>query len=104
MGTASAEAADSRPHRKLTVCGGTDIGSRRQENQDTFVIADLESGKLDRPCIRTEVWVERPGVLMLVCDGMGGRAAGAVAAKLAAAAIQNELQSEGDNVGQAPAH
>lgn len=104
MATAAAEVPSGRPHRVLTVCGGTNVGSRREENQDTFVIADLESGQLSRPCIRTDVWVSRPGVLLLVCDGMGGTAAGAVAANLAAEAIQSQLQSEGDNVGQAPAH
>lgn len=88
----------------LTVCGGTNVGSARDQNQDTFVIADLESGRVSRPCIRTDVWVARPGVLMLVCDGMGGQAAGDVAAHLAAEAIKYKLASEGENVGQAPAH
>jgi protein phosphatase len=100
----AAAISGERPHRLLTVCGGTNVGSKRKENQDTFVIADLESGELSRPCIRTDVWVSRPGVLMLVCDGMGGPAAGAVAAQLAAASIKDELRSEGDNVGRAPVH
>ncbi len=98
----SAQDFSERPHRMLTVCGGTDVGSEREQNQDTFVIADLESGRMSRPCIRTDVWVARPGVLMLVCDGMGGRAAGEVAAELAAASIKDELQAEGENVGQFP--
>jgi protein phosphatase len=80
------------------------VGSQREQNQDTFVIADLESGRMSRPCITTEVWVARPGLLMLVCDGMGGPAAGDVAAQLAAASIKHDLQAEGENVGQAPAH
>lgn len=88
----------------FTVCGGTDTGSQRTQNQDTFVIADLESGRVERPCIRTEVWVARPGVLMLVCDGMGGPAAGEVAAQLAAMSIKDGLQAEGDNVGRAPGY
>jgi serine/threonine protein phosphatase PrpC len=91
-----------RPHRMLTVCGGTTVGSDREEDQDTFVIADLESGQMSRPCIRTDVWVARPGVLMLVCDGIGGATAGDGAAQLAAASIKQVLQAEGDNVGQAP--
>ena len=103
MSNAPAAVPGERPHRMLTVCGGTNIGSEREENQDTFVIADLESGRMSRPCIRTELWVSRPGVLMLVCDGMGGRPAGEVAAQLAAAFINHELQVERDNVGQAPA-
>jgi len=88
----------------FTVCGGTDTGSQRDENQDTFVIADLESGRIERPCISTDVWVARPGVLMLVCDGMGGPAAGDVAAQLAATSIKERLEAEGDNVGRAPTH
>jgi len=88
----------------FTVCGGTDTGSQRDQNQDTFVIADLESGRIERPCISTDVWVARPGVLMLVCDGMGGPAAGDVAAHLAAASIKRDLEAEGDNVGRAPTH
>jgi len=91
------------PHRMFTVCGGTNIGSEREQNQDTFVIADLESGRLSRPCIRTDVVISRPGLLMLVCDGMGGRPAGDVAAQLAAASIKHDLQAAGDHVGQAPA-
>ena len=100
----SSEAREARPHRMFTVCGGTDAGSQREENQDTFVIADLESGRVERPCIRTDVWVARPGVLMLVCDGMGGPAAGDVAAQLAASSIRHGLEAEGENVGRAPGH
>lgn len=96
--------SEQRPHRMLTVCGGTNVGSKREQNQDTFVIADLESGRVSKPCISTDVWVSRPGVLMLVCDGMGGPPAGDVAAQLAASSIKNDLQAEGENVGQAPAH
>jgi PPM family protein phosphatase len=98
------ESAADRPHRMVTVCGGTNVGSVRKENQDTFVIAELESGRISRPCVRTEVWTARPGVLMLVCDGMGGRAAGDVAAKVAAESIKQRLQAEGENVGRAPEH
>ena len=102
--TSAGEGAQARPHRLFTVCGGTDTGSQRNQNQDTFVIADLESGRIERPCISTDVWVARPGVLMLVCDGMGGPAAGDVAAQLAASSIKQRLQAEGDNVGRAPTH
>jgi protein phosphatase len=84
------------------VCGATDTGVQRAENQDTFVIAALDSGELSRPCIKTDVWVARPGLLMLVCDGMGGHAAGDLAAQIAAAAIHVELEQEGENVGRAP--
>jgi protein phosphatase len=97
-------ATAERLHRMFTVCGGTNVGSERAENRDTFVIADLESGRVSRPCIRTDVWVSRPGVLMVVCDGTGDAATGEGAAELAVASIKHGLQAEGDNVGQAPGY
>jgi len=45
----SNQAGPDASHRELTVCGGTDIGSIRQQNQDTFVILNLESGSTSRP-------------------------------------------------------
>src|SRR5438132_7867000 len=86
-----APASVERPHRLLTVCGGTNIGAERKKNQDTFVIAELESGRASRPCVRTDVWVQRPGLLILVCDGMGGAAAGEVASQIAAKSIKHHL-------------
>src|SRR3954471_5386655 len=93
----AAPTAVERPHRLLTVCGGTNIGAERQKNQDTFVIAELESGRASRPCVHTEVWIQRPGLLMLVCDGMGGAAAGEVASRIAATSIKHHLEREGEN-------
>jgi len=90
--------AHEASHRILTVCGGTDVGRRRAENQDTFVIADLASGELSRPCVRTEVSVSRPGMLVVVCDGIGGQPAGDVAAQVAASTIKDELVDMPDQV------
>ncbi|HEX2656696.1 MAG TPA: PP2C family serine/threonine-protein phosphatase [Polyangia bacterium] len=90
------------PHRTLTVCGGTNVGTTRKKNQDTFVIAELESGRVSRPCLRTDITVSRPGLLMVVCDGMGGAAAGEVASRLAAKSIKQHLQTEGTRAREAP--
>ena len=92
----------SAAHRELTVCGGTDIGSMREQNQDTFVILNLASGKTTRPCIRTDISVSRPGILLIVCDGMGGAPAGDVAARVAATTIESELRAAGGDVLQQP--
>ena len=89
-------------HRIFTVCGGTDVGSERADNQDTFVIADLSSGAVCCPCVRTDVSVARPGMLVVVCDGMGGRPAGDVAAQVAASTIKDELSVQGSGVLEAP--
>jgi PPM family protein phosphatase len=90
-------------HRELVVWGGTDIGSLRSENQDTFVIADLAAGRTDllHPA-RVDLSLSRPGVLLMVCDGMGGPPAGDVAAQLAAAAIEDELRTSRADVALAP--
>jgi len=41
------------PDPHLAICGATDVGAKRADNQDTFVIADLRSGDLSNPCSRT---------------------------------------------------
>jgi serine/threonine protein phosphatase PrpC len=96
------ERATNRPQddldRLLIVCGGTDAGAAQTENQDTFVIADLASGRTSRPCVRTDVSVHRPGVLLVVCDGASGRHAGKVAAHVAARAVKHELEQVGPAV------
>jgi serine/threonine protein phosphatase PrpC len=75
----------------LAICGATDIGGSRASNQDTFVIADLQSGDLSNPCSRKDIPLSRHGILLLVCDGMGGAAAGDVAARIAAESIKKQL-------------
>jgi protein phosphatase len=90
-------------HRLVTVCGQTDVGRRRSDNQDTFVIADLASGEVSRPCSSTDVSVSRPGMLALVCDGMGGRPAGDVAARVAASTIVERLEGAAGVVVTEPA-
>jgi PPM family protein phosphatase len=87
---------------EVTVCGATDVGLVRPKNEDTFMIADLSSGELSHPCIGTDFSVSPSGVLLLVCDGMGGRAAGEIAARVAAEAIKEVLVSEGPTVTEHP--
>jgi len=84
--------------RQLAVCGGTDVGKERSQNQDTYVIADLRSEDLGKPCSRTDIAVTPRGILLLVCDGMGGAAAGEVAARLAAESIKHVLVKAGPAV------
>jgi len=74
----------------------------RSENQDTFVIADLCSGDLSNPCNRTEFPLSPQGILLLVCDGMGGAAAGDLAARIAAEAMKQELVGAGPTVAEHP--
>jgi PPM family protein phosphatase len=91
------------PGHHLTICGATDIGASRTENQDTYVIADLRSGDVSNPCSRTEIPLSKQGILLLVCDGMGGAAAGDLAARIAAEAIKQQLVGAGSAVTDSPA-
>jgi PPM family protein phosphatase len=86
----------------LVVCGATDVGLARKQNEDTFVIADLRSGEITSPCVRTNLEMTQDGMLMLVCDGMGGAAAGEVASRVAAQSIKRRLVAEGAQVATHP--
>jgi serine/threonine protein phosphatase PrpC len=58
---------------KITVAAKTDVGRVREINQDKFEYFLTEGEKL-----------ANRGLILLVCDGMGGHAAGQVASELAA--------------------
>jgi PPM family protein phosphatase len=86
----------------LAICGATDVGAARANNQDTFVIADLRTGDLSNPCSRAEIPLSPQGILLLVCDGMGGAAAGDIAARIAAEAIKRQLVGAGPATTEHP--
>jgi serine/threonine protein phosphatase PrpC len=86
----------------LRVCGATDVGLHREQNQDTFVIANLSSGEISSPCVEVGVHLPDSGYLLMVCDGMGGAAAGEVAARIAAGSIRQRLVAAGDAVSAHP--
>ncbi len=90
------------PSGHLALCGATNVGVRRADNQDAFVIADLRSGDLSNPCSRTEIPLSQQGILLLVCDGMGGAAAGDLAARIAADAVKQQLVGAGQAVVEHP--
>jgi PPM family protein phosphatase len=100
--TATTSNRSVAPTDHLAICGATDVGARRGDNQDTFVIADLQSGDLSNPCSRKEIPLSRQGILLLVCDGMGGAAAGDLAARIAAEAIKRQLVGAGPAVAKDP--
>ena len=76
----------------VRVCGATDPGLKRTENQDSFLIADLSDPERDqrlpssdeerRQRIR-DMDVGGRGALFMVADGMGGAAGGRVASRMA---------------------
>ena len=55
----------------MKVCGMTDVGRHRRDNQDSYAFRELDGG-----------WA-----LLVVCDGMGGAQAGSVASSVAVEAF-----------------
>ena len=81
----AATAAQPTSPRELEVrlFARTDVGQIREHNEDNFLIADLSRrvrGLLDA---NRSTSLGPHGILMAVCDGMGGAAAGEVASQLA---------------------
>jgi protein phosphatase len=75
----------------VRVFGRTDVGRMREHNEDAFVVADLTRGQATlQPEVRSHVVGER-GTLFMVCDGMGGAAAGEIASAMAIDAILREI-------------
>ena len=62
---------------QIEVFGKTDVGLIREHNEDNLLVADLGGGfkesELEQPTVLS---LSDRGALFLVCDGMGGAAAG----------------------------
>lgn len=67
----------------IEVFARTEVGCHRERNEDTFVVLDLASGEKGIAEHQRVRQLRPPGVLIAVCDGMGGAAAGDVAAAMA---------------------
>src|SRR5512143_857182 len=77
---------------KLAVAATTDVGKVRTNNEDAYVVADLNRGEpvvVDKTAADFDV-VER-GVLMAVSDGMGGEQAGEVASALVVETLRKAM-------------
>jgi PPM family protein phosphatase len=83
----------------VTVCGLTDAGSVRDNNEDALAVVELstlESVKLAET--RQLIDVGPRGLLAVVSDGMGGEKAGEVASALTIEAMRESLSKAGAEV------
>jgi serine/threonine protein phosphatase PrpC len=85
---------DSAADIRITVYGKTDVGLVREHNEDCFLITDATRDRREsEPREAMEINVGPKGALLLVCDGMGGAAAGEVASQMAVDSISSALTS-----------
>ncbi len=75
----------------LSVCCATDVGCVRDGNEDASLVADLSADTVIAWDGGRRVPVGAHGLLLAVCDGMGGAAAGEVAAEVATQAIRRAM-------------
>lgn len=74
----------------IRIAGLTDVGLVREHNEDSFLVVDLDRGTTDLG--ELEDYEPGPrGTLLLVCDGMGGAAAGEVASSMAVEGMRHRL-------------
>src|SRR5881394_1244516 len=82
----------SPPDISIEVFGKTDVGLVREHNEDNFLIADVTGGTRTAEARAPFAFkLGDKGAALLVCDGMGGAAAGEVASQMAVDSIYDAL-------------
>lgn len=99
--------SENKQVTKLVFFGISDVGQKRTNNEDHFIVADLTRKMLgveDNRVISRMVYHEvgPRGTLLAVADGLGGHKAGEVASQIAVDAMVKTL-FESDNPDLSPA-
>ncbi len=83
------------PAIEIGLAARTDVGQLRDHNEDCYLCVnlDLPGGERDEKKFAQHTLGEK-GTLLLVCDGMGGAAAGEVASRLAVDSIARTMLSD----------
>jgi len=83
-------ADDPASDARAVVVGMTDVGRVREHNEDCFLVMNRVDGRRAENGKRFEIALDG-ALLLVVCDGMGGAAAGEVASKMACDRMAAEL-------------
>lgn len=97
--SSDAAAAEASSKIQLRLFGRTDVGQVREHNEDNFIVANLTKGQRGVMEPERDVPLGSRGMVLGVCDGMGGAAAGEVASQLAVDIIFQKMVA-----GDAPAN
>lgn len=81
----------------------TDIGQKRQNNEDSFLVFDLHLRAAHQEPAEIVFTPEWPGLLLAVADGMGGHRSGEVASQLCLETLSKELLNSFQGEGFPPA-
>jgi PPM family protein phosphatase len=73
------------------IFGSSNVGLIRHDNQDSFMIANLETGDIATSSAPALVSVHTAPFILIVADGVGGAASGALASSIATETILSEL-------------
>ena len=83
---------------RMFLAGRTDVGLIREHNEDNLSVVDLEKRSTEPLIGVRELELGQRGALLIVCDGMGGAAAGEVASAMALEAFAGHLLARTDTV------
>jgi serine/threonine protein phosphatase PrpC len=78
------------PTARAQVVGMTDVGRVREHNEDSFLVMNRADGRRADSGESFEAQLDG-ALLLVVCDGMGGAAAGEIASRMAADRMAAEL-------------
>jgi PPM family protein phosphatase len=83
--------APFEPQLLAEIFGSSNVGLIRHDNQDSFMIANLETGDIATMSAPTTVSVHTAPFILIVADGVGGAASGALASSIATETILSEM-------------
>lgn len=80
---------------KLVICGRSNIGKKREHNEDAFLIGSIVENKEEvyLEISLESLFVKNYGLLVAIADGMGGHNAGEVASNLALNLLSRQFSS-----------